>query len=68
MTRYLGARCKFDEHDAKEPNTASAMRTDMGDYAVNAVAKCKKECGKLLHRLSSPYLRNEELRAKISFV
>ena len=42
LARYLGARYKFEEFDSKKPNKARSVRTDVDDYAANAVFKFKK--------------------------
>ena len=52
LARYPGARYKFEEFDSKKPNKARSMRTDMDDYALNAVAKFKREYDKTLHKVS----------------
>ena len=41
------------------------MKTDMDEYAVNAVNRFKAEYGRKLHHVTSPYLTPEEL-AQIS--
>ena len=38
-----------------------SMKTDMDEYAVNAVNRFKTEYRKNLHRVTSPYLAPEEL-------
>ena len=59
LTRYLGARYRFDEFNANKPNAVRKVMTDIDEYAINAVNKFKQEYARTLHKVSSPYITNE---------
>ena len=61
LARYLGARYHFSDFDPKRRQAPRLTKTDMDDYAVNAVNRFKAEYGRKLHHVTSPYLAPEEL-------
>lgn len=60
IERYLGARYRFDDVDAKKPCALRTLLTDMDAYVCNAVTKSQAEFGGKLTKVASPYLSNDE--------
>ena len=61
ITRYLGARYKFNDFNAARPNESRSLLADMQDYIDNACKRFQAEYGKRLQKVSSPFLPPEEV-------
>ena len=50
------------DFNANNRNAARKRMTDMNEYAIKAVNKFKNENGRTLHKVTSSYLTNEDVR------